>query len=253
VNISPQRIVCLSAETADWLWRVGAWDKVAGVTAYFRQPENVPPKPRVSGFSSANLEQIEKLQPDLVITFSDVQTKLADELNRRGFEVLRTDQRPLAEVEDTLTLLARVVNREHEGEKWLREFRQRLTPVENISKRPRVYFEEWNEPFVSGIAWVSELIERAGGQDIFADLRTKRAAKERVVSSEQICAANPEIIFASWCGQPVNVTEISARSGWQNIRAIRNQRIYEIPGDDILQPGFRLVYGFERIRQVVQR
>jgi len=247
----PQRIVCLSAETADWLWRIGAWESVAGVTAYFNQPDGTPPKPRVSGFSSANLTEITKLNPDLIITFSDVQAKLAAELIQRGFPVLATNQRTLAETEATLALLTRVVDCERKGEKLLGEFRERLATVENVARRPRVYFEEWNDPLISGIAWVSELIERAGGEDIFANLRTKRAAPERVVSPEQIRQADPEIIFASWCGKPVQADEISARNGWNNLAAVRERRIHEIPGEDILQPGFRLVYGYEKMKRLL--
>jgi iron complex transport system substrate-binding protein len=246
----PQRIVCLSAEAADWLWRIGAWESVAGVTAYFIQPDGTPPKPRVSGFSSANLNEITKLNPDLIITFSDVQAKLAAELIQRGFSVVATNQRTLAETEATLALLARVAGCEREAEKLLNEFRERLAPVENVTRRPRVYFEEWNDPLISGIAWVSELIERAGGEDIFASLRTKRAAPERVVSPEQVCQANPEIIFASWCGKPVQAVEISARHGWSDLAAVRENHIHEIAGEDILQPGFRLVYGYEKMKRL---
>src|SRR5271154_54261 len=245
----PQRIVCLSAEAADWFWRIGAWQNVVGVTAYFTQPDDAPPKPRVSGFSSANLNEITRLNPDLIITFSDVQAKLAAELIQRGFAVLATNQRTLAETEGTLALLARVAGCERTGEKLLNEFRERLAPVKNVARRPRVYFEEWNDPLISGIAWVSELIERAGGEDIFPELRTRRAAIERAVSSEKVCEANPEIIFASWCGKPLQVSQIRSRSGWNNLSAVRNNHIYEISGDDVLQPGFRLVYGYEKIKQ----
>jgi iron complex transport system substrate-binding protein len=247
----PQRIVCLSAEAADWLWRIGAWESVAGVTAYFNQPDGTPPKPRVSGFSSANLTEITKLNPDLIITFSDVQAKLAAELIQRGFSVLANNQRTLAETEATLALLARIVGCEHKGERLLNKFRERLAPVGNVTRRPRVYFEEWNDPLISGIAWVSELIERAGGEDIFANLRTKRAAPERVVSSEQICQADPEIIFASWCGEPVQAAEIVARPDWNNLVAVREMHIHEIPGEDILQPGFRLIYGYEKMKRLI--
>jgi iron complex transport system substrate-binding protein len=247
----PQRIVCLSAEAADWLWRIGAWESVAGVTAYFTQPNDTQPKPRVSGFSSANLKEITKLNPDLIITFSDVQAKLAAELIQRGFPVFATNQRTLAETEATLALLARVVNREREGETLLNEFRERLLPVENVMRRSRVYFEEWNDPLISGIAWVSELIERAGGEDIFANLRIKRAAPERVVSPEQIRRANPEIIFASWCGEPVQAAQIAARLGWNDLAAVRKNRIHEIASEDILQPGFRLVYGYEQMKRLL--
>jgi iron complex transport system substrate-binding protein len=249
----PQRIVCLSAEAADWLWRIGAWKQVAGVTAFFKQPTSVLSKPRVSGFSSANLKQITRLNPDLIITFSDVQAQLAAELIRRGFPVVATNQRTLAEIESTLAMLARIAHRERQGGKLLKEFRKRLAPVKNIPRRPRVYFEEWNEPLISGIAWVSELIERAGGNDVFAKLRSQRAAMARVVSSKQVCRADPEIILASWCGKPVQADQIATRPGWDKVTAVRQQRIYEISGDDILQPGFRLVFGYERMKKLCRQ
>jgi iron complex transport system substrate-binding protein len=246
----PQRIVCLSAEAADWLWRIGAWKQVAGVTAFFKPPPRVPSKPRVSGFSSANLAQITRLNPDLIITFSDVQAQLAAELIRRGFPVVATNQRTLAEIESTLAMLARIVNRERQGEKLLKEFRKKITPQKNIQHRPRIYFEEWNEPLISGIAWVSELIERAGGNDVFAKLRSQRAASARVVTSEQVCRADPEIILASWCGKPVQAEQIAARPGWNKVTAVREKRIYEIASDDVLQPGFRLIYGYEQMKKL---
>jgi len=251
MSASP-RIVCLSAEAADWFWRIGAWENVVGTTAYFTQPTDAPLKPRVSGFSSAKLDQIEKLNPDLVVTFSDVQTGLAAHLMQRGLPVLATNQRTLAETETTLALLARVVGRENEAKPWLQKFREQLAPVEKTTRRPRVYFEEWNDPLISGIAWVSELIQRAGGDDILSNLQTKRAASERVINAEQILDADPEIIFASWCGKPVNTAAITSRSGWENMAACRNAHIHEIPGEDILQPGFRLVFGYQRIKEIVQ-
>ena len=251
MNQSPHRIVCLSAEVADWLWRIGAWADVAGVTTYFKQPPGTPLKPRVSGFSSGNLDQITQLNPDLIITFSDVQTQLAGALIQPGFSVLATNQRTLAETEMTLALLACIVNRDLESENLLYEFRERLAPVERVALRPRVYFEEWNDPLISGIAWVSELIERAGGEDIFAHLRTKRAAPDRVVSAEQICRADPEMIFASWCGEPVQPADIAARPNWERLTAVHEKRIHEISGEDILQPGFRLIYGYEQMKRLI--
>ena len=247
----PHRIVCLSAEAADWLWRIGAWERVVGVTVYFDQPDSAPPKPRVSGFSSANLGQITQLKPDLIITFSDVQAQIAAALIQRGYSVLATNQRTLGEIETTLALLARVVNRERESEILLHEFLARLAPVENVARYLRVYFEEWNDPLISGITWVSELIERAGGKDIFEHLRCKHNAAERVVSLDQVCRADPEIIFASWCGEPVQPAEITARPRWNSLTAVREQRIYEIPSKDILQPGFRLVYGYEQMKRLL--
>lgn len=249
---APERVVCLSAESADWLWRIGAWEKVVGITAFFTPPPGAPTKPRVSGFSTGRVEEIAALNPDLVVTFSDVQAQLAAELIKRGLPVLATNQRTLEETEATLRLLGRVVDCEAKAERLLSEFRERLAPTTNIVVRPRVYFEEWNDPFITGIGWVGELIERAGGDDIFAGLRTKRAAAERIVSSEQICRANPEIIFASWCGKPVQSTAISSRPGWAELTAVRNRHIYEIPGEDILQPGFRLVHGYERLKEIIR-
>jgi iron complex transport system substrate-binding protein len=176
-------------------------------------------------FQHGNFEQIAKLTPDLIITFSDVQAPLAAELMRRGFAVLATNQRTLAEVETTLALLGRIVGHENEAERWLNEFRERLEPVEKLRFRPRVYFEEWNDPLIAGIAWISELIERAGGEDIFANLRSKSAAPERVVSSEEVCRRNPDMIFASWCGRPVQIADIAARPGWQTLSAVRDKHI----------------------------
>jgi len=253
---APNRIVCLSAEVADWFWRIGAWEKVVGTTAFFTLPPEAPAKPRISGFSTAQFAKIAKLEPDLIITFSDVQAPLFAELIRRGFNVLGTNQRSLAEIEATLALLGRIVGREIEAERRLKELRKRLSPVprrrsSKAGSRPRVYFEEWNDPLVSGIAWVSELIERAGGEDIFAELRTKRAASERAVNVEEICRRDPEIIFASWCGRPVQFADFKKRPGWNKISAVRNGRIYEIPSSDILQPGFRLIYGYERMTQLI--
>jgi iron complex transport system substrate-binding protein len=244
----PRRIICLSAESADWLWRIGAWDSVVGVTAFFTVPQGAARKPRIAGFSTAQLDEIAELNPDLVIAYSDVQAPLLAELMRRGFAVIGTNQRTLTEIESTLMLLGRVVGREAGAARWLSEFQKRLAPVEKIKVRPRVYFEEWNDPLVSGIAWVSELIERAGGKDGFGELRKQRAAMDRVVQPEEVCRRNPEIILASWCGRAVRIPEIVARPGWKEIAAVKNKRIFEIPGAEILQPGFRLVDGYERIK-----
>jgi iron complex transport system substrate-binding protein len=248
---APERIVCLSAESADWLWRIGAWDSVVGVTAFFTQPQDAPAKPRVSGFSTGRVDEIIELHPDLVITFSDVQASLAAELIKAGLPVFATNQRTLAEIESTLQMLGRVVGHELESERLLKEFRLRLAPVAPKGTRPRVYFEEWNDPFITGIAWVSELIERAGGEDVFAHLRTKRAASQRVISSRQVFKADPEIILASWCGKPVKPAEISSRPGWPEVAAVRAGRIDEVLGEDILQPGFRLIQGYERLKKLI--
>jgi iron complex transport system substrate-binding protein len=249
MSSTPQRIICLSAESADWLWRLGAWGQVVGITAFFELPPGIPARPRVSGFDSIRFDQLEKLHPDLVIAFSDVQAGLAAELIRAGFNVVATNQRTLAEIEATLSLLARIVGREREAAALLEQFRSQLTPVRTNRRRPRIYFEEWNDPLITGIAWVSELIERAGGADVFRELRANRSAQDRQVTPEAVIRADPEIIFASWCGKPVDVAAIAARPGWSEISAVRENRIYEIPGAAILQPGFGLARGYEELKR----
>ena len=248
---SPKRIVCLSAEAADWLWRIGAWDRVVGVTAFFKAPREAAPRPRIGGFSTARFDKIAELNPDLIITFSDVQASLACELMRRGFAVLATNQRTFPEIQATLGWIGALVDCKQETKRWLAEFRRRLAPVRHFESRPRVYFEEWNGPLVTGIAWISELLERAGGIDVFANLRHNKSASDRVVAPEAIRRADPQVIFASWCGRPVQRNEIASRPGWSHISAVNQNRIYEIPGEDILQPGFQLVQGFERMKQIL--
>jgi iron complex transport system substrate-binding protein len=221
---------------------------VVGITAFFTVPKGAQPKRRIGGFSTAQFDEIAELEPDLIIAYSDVQAPLLAELMRRGFAVLGTNQRTLAEIESTMMLLGRIVGHEPEAASCLREFQKRLAPAEKVKVPPRVYFEEWNDPLVSGIAWVSELIERAGGTDVFTELRTRRAAMERVVQPEEVCRRNPEIILASWCGRTVRIPEIVARPGWNKVAAVQKKRIYEIHSSEILQPGFRLVEGYERIK-----
>jgi len=247
----PNRIVCVSADAADWLARIGAWDQVVGVTAFFQLPEELPPKPRVSGFSTGNLGEIIELRPDLVIGFSDVQADLAAELIRVGIPVFVTNQRSLDETHRTLASLARFVGQEAAAVPLLAEFQRRLEPVKRQGRPPRVYFEEWYDPPVTGIGWVSELIERAGGDDIFAAYRDRRAARDRQVGSEDILAADPEIVIASWCGKPVHWELVHSRPGWNNMAAVRTSRLYEIPSDDLLQPGWRVVLGYERLKQII--
>jgi iron complex transport system substrate-binding protein len=223
-----------------------------GVTPFFEFPEGAPTKPRIGGFSKVRSEDVARLDPDLIITFSDVQANLTADLLRLGFCVLGTNQRTLAEVEHTLDLLSRVVDREAEAARLLTEFQRRLVPVEEVKVRPRVYFEEWNDPLVSGIGWVSELIERAGGTDIFTELREKKAASERKISPEEVIRRNPDVILASWCGRPVRTAEIAGRAGWTELAAVKVGRVFEIPSEDILQPGFRLVRGYEQIKKHIK-
>lgn len=243
---SPRRVACLSAESADLCAALGAWDRVVAVTAFFDQSQ-LPPRPVVSGFSTVAMKRIEEVHPDLILTFSDVQADLTSDLIRAGYPVIATNQRTLAEIADTILLISRVLGLETQGIALQERFLRAVAPQSPIGKR--VYFEEWNEPLISGITWVGELIERAGGVDVFAHLRSGRKSSERTVTSEQVIAAAPELMLASWCGEPLDMESVCARPGWAAIPAIAQRQIYEIPGADILQPGLGLIRGFHAIRQ----
>lgn len=248
----PERIVCLSAEAADWLARIGAWDRVVGVSAFFQCPDGLPPKPRVGGFSSANVEAVLALRPDLVILFSDVQADLAARLIRCGCTVHVTNPRTLTDVEQTLATLTRLVDGGERGMACLEEFRRRMQPYPPLPRRVRVYFEEWDEPPISGIAWISEMIERAGGEDVFAGFRSRGRASDRTVELRQIQAADPELILASWCGKPTSVDRILTRPGWETLAAVQHRAVHAVPPEIFLQPGYRLVEGYTLLRRLLE-
>jgi len=260
----PSRIVCLSAEAVEVLYRLGCEDRIAGVSAFATEPPAARRKPKVSGFSTVHYDRIDALKPDLIITFSDVQAEAARELLRRGYTVLATNQRSLADVFDTIALIGRVVGREPQAKRLVDGMRAVLgppascRPVRRCSSRqdasiPGVYFEEWNDPLISGIRWVSELIEAAGGRDVFSDLRERSRAPDRVVAADEVIRRRPDIIIASWCGKKADLKAICARPGWEAIPAVRNGRVYEIPSADILQPGPGLGRGFCQLRKLIER
>ena len=244
------RIVCLTGETADLCARLGAWDDVVAVSAYADQSD-IDPKPIASGFSRGGVEFILSFQPELVLGFSDVQADLAGALIRAGVNVLVTNQRTLAETSAAMRMIAGAIGRNGRGEEFVAEFERELDGLRNVDgKRWRVYFEEWPEPPISGIGWVGEIIELCGGIDVFAD-RRGRSAKERMVTDAEICASQPEIILASWCGKPVDLTALTQR--FATTPAGKEVRIHEIPGGEILQPGPRLLRGARRIREIFEK
>jgi iron complex transport system substrate-binding protein len=243
------RIVCLSAEAADICFRLGAEADVVAVSAF--APKQ-PPKPVVSGFSHGNIENIVQADPELVITFSDVQARLADNLIRAGIPVLALNHFTVAGVAGTIRLLGRILGRAEAGESLANTFLGDLRKFTySPAVRPRVYFEEWNDPMITGIPWISEIIQTAGGDDIFAG-RSSQKAERRVVSAEKIAAANPQIILASWCGKAVDVDSIRNREGFSSIDAVRIGQIHELAPEMILQAGPNLVSGLEAIRRIVQ-
>ena len=237
----PRRIVCLTEETVETLYLLGEQDRIVGVSGFAVRPPEVRKKPRVAAFSSANVEKILELEPDLVLTFSDVQAEITRELEKRGAAVWNFNQRTIAGIFDMMGALARLVGKEREGRELVDGFVRGLDEIRAAAKafarRPRVYFEEWNEPLISGIGWVEELIEIAGGEPVFPELRGLSKAQQRVVEAAAVIERNPDVILASWCGKKVNVKAIKSRPGWEQIAAVREGHVYEVKSTYILQPG----------------
>lgn len=236
-----ERIVCLTEEPTEILYLLGEGRRVVGISKWtVRPPEAREEKPIVSAFTGGNVKRICALEPDLVIGFSDIQADLASKLIAANQQVLIFNQRTLAEILDVILVLGRMVGRETEAKTLVETYERRLDDVRARhagAPRPRVYFEEWNDPMISGIRWVSELIQVAGGADVFADRSTGKLAKERFVSSGEVVAAAPDVIVASWCGEPVDIPSFAARDGWAAVPAVAAGRIHEIPSELILQPG----------------
>ena len=239
------------------LYLLGEQDRIAGVSGFSRRPPEVRNKPRVSTFREANFEAIEKLDPDLVTTYSDVQAEITKEAIHRGLPVLNFNQRSVSEIFEFIELLARVVKQEERGRTLMAEYQAELGKIawagDAFGWRPRVFFEEWNEPLISGIEWVEELIEIAGGEPIFPELRKARKAQDRIVQPDQIIERNPDVIIASWCGMKVDSKAIRSRPGWDAIPAVRNGNVYEIPSSQILQPGpAALTEGIRELHRILR-
>ncbi|SDN00426.1 iron complex transport system substrate-binding protein [Methylobacterium phyllostachyos] len=249
----PERIVCLTEETVETLYLLGEEDRIVGVSGYAVRPARVrKEKPRVSAFTSADIPKILALAPDLVLAFSDLQADIVADLARAGVAVHLFNQRDLAGCLAMVRTLGALVGAPDRAETLAAGFEARLAEAARaVADRPplRVYFEEWDAPMISGIGWVSDLIARAGGRDVFLDLSRQQAAKDRIVTPEQVIAAAPEVILASWCGKRVNIDRIRARPGFSAIPAVRDGRIHEIKSPLILQPGpAALTDGFDAIR-----
>ena len=237
----PERIVCLTEETTETLYLLGEEDRIVGVSGYTVRPPEARSKPRVSAFISARLDRIEQLRPDLVLAFSDLQADIAAELIRRGLTVLTFNQRSVKEILQVIRTLADLVGVPQKGRALVSELSSGLEAIEasarRFSHRPRVFFEEWKDPLISGIQWVEELVELAGGETVFPELRQKRLGRDRIVDPGAVLSRNPEVIIASWCGVKVNKDRIRQRAGWSEMSAVRHGRIYEIKSTYILQPG----------------
>ena len=252
----PQRIVCLTAETAEIAYLVGAGDRVVGVPGTARRPEAVREKARVGGFTSFRLDKIVALEPDLVLAFSDLQRDIVRDLIGAGVGVLCTNQRSLDEVMRTILVIGGAIGCEPAARALVADMRDEIKQVREYSSvwpdRPRVYFEEWNDPLIGGIRWVSELIETAGGRDVFPELREHPNAKGRVIDPGDVVKRDPQIILASWCGKPVDRDAFARRPGWGDVAAVRRGEIHELDGSDVLSPGPSLMIGLRRIHDIVQ-
>ncbi|MEX2147837.1 MAG: ABC transporter substrate-binding protein [Candidatus Rokuibacteriota bacterium] len=252
----PRRVVCLTAETAEIAFLLGAGERVVGVPGTARRPEAARDRAKVGGFTTFRADRILALEPDLVLAFSDLQRDVVSELIGAGVTVLCTNQRSVDDVLRAILLIGGALGAEREARALIQDMRDEIKQVREYSSvwphRPRVYFEEWMDPLIAGIRWVSELIEMAGGRDIFVELREQPNAPGRVVTAEEVARRNPQIILASWCGKPVDTAAIAGRSGWQEVDAVKAQRIHEIAGEDILSPGPSLMLGLRSIHEIVQ-
>jgi iron complex transport system substrate-binding protein len=219
----PRRIVCLTEETVETLYLLGQQDRIVGISGYVvRPPQARREKPRVSAFTSANIDKILDLKPDLVLTFSDLQADIVANLIRRGLEVHAFNQRSIAGILDMIRGVGEMAAASERARQLVGELETRLAEArsraERLPKRPRVFFEEWDDPLISGIGWVSELVEIAGGIDVFADRRHQGAAKDRIVTADEVIAQAPDLIIGSWCGRKFRPERVAARSGFGQIR-----------------------------------
>jgi len=241
--VGPRRIVCLTEETTEWLYLLGEQDRIVGISGYTVRPRRArQEKPRVSAFLDGRIDRIVGLQPDLVVGFSDMQAELADKLIRAGLDVLVTNQRSVDEIFATLSLVASIVGAADRAGAWIGACRQKHRELGATAagwpRRPRVYFEEWDNPMISAIRWVSELIAVAGGDDIFPELARQKMGRDRVITDPLEPARRaPDLIIGSWCGKKFRPERVAARAGWSQVPAVLEAQLYEIKSSDILQPG----------------
>jgi iron complex transport system substrate-binding protein len=254
----PRRIVCLTEETTEWLYLLGEQARIVGISGYtVRPPRARQEKPKVSAFLSAKIDKIMALRPDCVFGFSDLQADIASELIRKGVQVTIFNQRSVEEILAMLYQVAAMVGQVERGLQLLQAMQARLQQIEQaaaaLPRRPRVFFEEWNDPHISAIRWVSELTGIAGGDDCFPELAVQSLGKNRIIADGgEIVRRNPDIIVGSWCGKKFRPENVAARPGWENVAAVRTGQLFEIKSPDILQPGpAALTDGVEQLHRIV--
>jgi iron complex transport system substrate-binding protein len=254
----PTRIVCLTEETTETLYLLGQGDRIVGVSGYTVRPPEARLKPRVSAFINARFDKIEALQPDLVLAFSDLQADLAAELIRRGIAVVTFNQRTVGEILQMIRMLGGLVGCQEPADALADKLAEGLHRIRGSASqfpsRLRVFFEEWDDPLISGIRWVEELVDIAGGAPIFPELADARLAKDRIVDPREVARRDPQVVFASWCGKKMKKTTIQSRPGWDAVSAVRDDRIFEIKSTYILQPGpASLTEGVGQLHSILRR
>lgn len=256
----PQRIVCLTEETTEFLYLLGEQDRIVGISGYTVRPKIArQQKARVSAFTSANIDKILALEPDLVLGFSDLQAGIMTELVRAGLDVHVFNQRTVRGIFEMMAMLGGMIGAAQKADALIAGLQRGLADIardaKRISRRPKVYFEEWNDPLISGIGWVSDLIGIAGGEDCFPELGRQRAAKARIIADPlEVVRRAPDIIIGSWCGKHFRPELVGARPGWGEIPAVRNGHVHEIKSADILQPGpAALTDGVRQLHAIICR
>ena len=256
----PQRIVCLTEEPTEVLYALGEQRRIVGISGFTVRPAGVrSEKPRVSAFTSAKIEKILALKPDLVIGFSDLQADIARDLIRHGIEVWISNHRTITGIIGYVRRLGAMVGAAEGAERYAQQLEQGLDRLRaaaaELPRRPRVYFEEWDEPMISGIAWVSELIDVAGGVDIFPERAACPLAKDRIIADAgEVVRARPDVILGSWCGKRFRPERVATRAGWQDIPAVCSGELHEINSPEILQPGpAALTDGVARMHAIFAR
>ncbi|MDA8108255.1 MAG: cobalamin-binding protein [Betaproteobacteria bacterium] len=254
----PERIVCLTEETTETLYLLGEQHRIVGISGYtVRPPQARREKPRVSAFLSAKIDKILELKPDLVIGFSDLQADILRDLAKAGLDVLVFNQRSVDQILSTILTLSAIVGAAARGRALIERLEKGLEEIRAAAgafrRRPRVYFEEWDEPMISGIRWVSELVAIAGGEDVFPELARSPAASGRTIAaSSEVVRRSPDVILGSWCGKKFRPERVAARPGWSEIPAVRDGELHEIKSADILQPGpAALTDGVRRIHSIL--
>ena len=255
---APQRIICLTEETTEWLYLLGQSHRIAGISGYTVRPKIArAEKPKVSAFTSAKIDKILALKPDCVFGFSDLQADIAAELIKHGVQVTVFNQRSVDEIYSMLYQVAAMVGEAEQGLHRIQQMQAHLQTIQQtaqgFARRPRVYFEEWDEPPISAIRWVSELISIAGGDDCFPELAVQSLGKNRIIADPmEVVRRQPDIIIGSWCGKKFRPSLVAARAGWASVPAVANQQLFEIKSADILQPGpAALTDGVDQLHRII--